>query len=49
MLERYLQELSKVKTLEPGEERELWRRFKLDQDYSARSRLIESYQPLVFK
>lgn len=49
MLERYLQELSKVKTLEPDEERELWRRFKLNQDYSARSRLIESYQPLVFK
>lgn len=48
-MERYLRELSKVKTLEPDEEQKLWRLFKFFHDDSARSRLIESYQPLVFK
>ncbi len=48
-MEKYLRELSKVKTLEPDEEYDLWRRFKMFHDASARSRLIESYQPLVFK
>ena len=48
-MERYLRELAKVKTLEPDEEQNLWLRFKIFHDDSARSRLIESYQPLVFK
>ncbi len=48
-MERYLRELSKIKTLEPAEEIGLWQRFKQHQDTSARLRLIESYQPLVFK
>ena len=48
-LEEYLKELNKVKLLEPETERELWRKFKLHQNSAARQRLIESYQPLVFK
>ena len=48
-VERYLRELAKVRTLEPDEEKNLWRLFKIEHDCSARSRLIESYQPLVFK
>lgn len=49
MFEEYLRELDKVKLLEPDEERELWRRFKIENDRSARLKIIESYQPLVFK
>ena len=48
-MERYMRELAKVKTLEPDEEKYLWRQLKSFNDHSARSRLIESYQPLVFK
>lgn len=48
-MERYLSELAKIKTLEPEEERELWRRLKFDRDEAARLKIIESYQPLVFK
>ena len=44
-----MRELAKVKTLEPDEEKNLWRQLKSFNDLSARSRLIESYQPLVFK
>lgn len=49
VLDEYLQELNKVKLLYPDEERELWSAFKLQQDSSARRRIIEAYQPLVFK
>ena len=49
MFEDYLRELDKVKILEPDEESELWRRFKIENDRSARLKIIESYQPLVFK
>lgn len=49
MFEDYLRELDKVKILEPDEESELWRRFKNENDRSARLKIIESYQPLVFK
>ena len=45
----YIDELKRVKLLEPEEEQELWRRFKAEGDEEARARLIESYQPLVFK
>lgn len=48
-LDQYLQELNKVELLELSEETSLWERFKLHGDMKARSRLIESYQPLVFK
>ena len=48
-LEEYLVELQKVKILSPNEEKELWQRFKIHQEAAARQKLIESYQPLVFK
>lgn len=49
MIQQYLEELSKVQLLLPAEEVLLWKRFKLDKSREARQRLIESYQPLVFK
>ncbi len=48
-MQDYLRELSRVELLEKDEEEELWRRCKEDGDIRARQRLIESYQPLVFK
>ena len=48
-LEEYLRELNKVKLLTPEEEKRLWESFKLRQDGTARRRIIEAYQPLVFK
>ena len=48
-LSEYLQELNKVQLLDPVEEQHLWRAFKEEQDEGARHRLIEAYQPLVFK
>ena len=48
-LEDYIQELNRIKLLEPEQEAELWRAFKDHQDEDARRRLIQSYQPLVFK
>ena len=45
----YLRELNKVKLLERDEEQSLWQRFKDTDDMAARQKLIESYQPLVFK
>ena len=48
-LEEYLQELNKIKLLDPEKEQALWRSYKLEQDEEARCLLIESYQPLVFK
>lgn len=49
MLQEYLQELSKVSLLSEEEERELWQKFKEEDDLSSRAHLIESYQPLAFK
>jgi RNA polymerase sporulation-specific sigma factor len=49
VLTRYLQELQKVHLLAPDEERLLWQRFRTDGDTDSRLRLIEAYQPLVFK
>ena len=48
-LEEYLIELQKVAILSPVQEQELWRQFKIHQNTTARQKLIESYQPLVFK
>ena len=48
-LEEYLNELQKVAILSPVQEQELWRQFKIHQNTAARQKLIESYQPLVFK
>jgi RNA polymerase sporulation-specific sigma factor len=49
MIEAYLHELSKVRCLQPREEEELWIRFKEEGRVDARAKLIESYQPLVYK
>lgn len=48
-LDRYISELNKVRLLDYDEEQELWRSYKEDGSQQARVRLIESYQPLVFK
>ena len=48
-LDRYIAELNKIKLLEYREEQELWRQYKDQGSTQARSCLIESYQPLVFK
>lgn len=49
MFEDYIQELRRVRTLTPAEEQQLWERYKRHGDRAARARLIEAYQPLVFK
>ena len=48
-LEEYLSELEKVEMLSLEEERRLWQAFKECGERTARQRLIEAYQPLVFK
>lgn len=45
----YLTELNKIRILAVDEERRLWRQYKDKGDLAARARLIEAYQPLVFK
>jgi RNA polymerase sporulation-specific sigma factor len=49
LIQQYLTELSKINLLEPAEEDALWKRFKLERSRESRQRIIESYQPLVFK
>lgn len=49
MLEQYLEELKKIELLTPEEERALWIAYKDKGDGDSRRRLIEQYQPLVFK
>lgn len=48
-LKQYLSELNKVRLLEPEEEQQLWLAYKKTESLECRRRLIESYQPLVFK
>ena len=48
-LDDYMKELNEVSLLSSEEEAALWRAFKEHGDQQARRRLIESYQPLVFK
>ncbi len=48
-LEDYIRELKKIELLAPEEEARLWRAYKGRHDEDARARLIQSYQPLVFK
>ena len=45
----YLAELKKVQVLSPETESGLWQSYKEDGNLESRCRLIESYQPLVFK
>jgi RNA polymerase sporulation-specific sigma factor len=49
LIQQYLSELAKIQLLEPSEENLLWKQFKLEQSRKSRQRIIESYQPLVFK
>lgn len=49
ILSQYLAELKNIRILRPEEERALWREYKEDGNLESRRRLIESYQPLVFK
>jgi RNA polymerase sporulation-specific sigma factor len=49
MLNDYLKELNKVSLLSLDEERKLWCAYKEHGDAVSRQRLIESYQPLVFR
>lgn len=48
-LDKYLAELNKIELLEYQEEQELWHAYKECGSQQARKKLIESYQPLVFK
>ncbi len=48
-LQDYLAEVTKIKLLDPAEERTLWERYKQQQDLDSRRRLIEHYPPLVVK
>lgn len=49
MIEAYMNELSKVRVFTQDEEAESWRRYKKEDDVEARARIIEAYQPLVYK
>jgi RNA polymerase sporulation-specific sigma factor len=49
MFEDYLRELQRVALLRPAEESGLWQAFRATADLDSRQRLIEAYQPLVFK
>ena len=49
MLTSYLEELKKITLLTREEEQTLWRAYKEQGNMQARARLIEQYQPLVFK
>jgi RNA polymerase sporulation-specific sigma factor len=49
LLETYLKELQQIKLLDPEEERALWRSYKDQGSQESRRRLIEQYQPLVFR
>ncbi len=49
VLSQYLAELRKIRLLDIDEERRLWKAYKETGDLDSRRRLIEQYQPLVFK
>lgn len=49
MFGEYLKELQKVELLSPAEEQQHWHRYRHRADPGSRLRLIEAYQPLVFK
>lgn len=48
-LKQYLGELKKVRLLTADEEQLLWQNFKETDNLDCRRKIIESYQPLVFK
>ncbi|NLW47526.1 MAG: sigma-70 family RNA polymerase sigma factor [Firmicutes bacterium] len=49
MIQDYLAELSKISLLSQTEEQLLWAKYKIENSREARQRIIESYQPLVYK
>ncbi|TMJ13274.1 MAG: sigma-70 family RNA polymerase sigma factor [Bacillati bacterium ANGP1] len=49
MLTAYLKELQKIALLRPEDEQQLWYQYRIQKDAESRLRLIEAYQPLVFK
>ena len=49
MFSEYMKKLSAVEKLRPEEERALWHAYKECGDEGARRRIIEAYQPLVFR
>jgi RNA polymerase sporulation-specific sigma factor len=49
LIQQYLAELSKIRLLSQAEESLLWENFKVAKSREARQRIIESYQPLVYK
>ncbi len=49
MLAEYLKELQKVELLTADLEQQCWHRYRTHGDAESRLRLIEAYQPLVFK
>lgn len=49
IFEQYLAELKKIDLLEPEQEALLWQEYKVGGDLDSRRKLIEHYQPLVFK
>lgn len=49
MLRSYLEELQKITLLKPDEEKRLWMAYKDEGCMDSRGRLIEQYQPLVFR
>lgn len=49
LFEQYLTELKNIRLLSPMEEQTLWQAYKTQGNLESRRRLIEQYQPLVFK
>src|SRR5207249_4001221 len=49
VLTAYLKELQKIALLRPEDEQQLWYQYRIQKDAESRLRLIEAYQPLVFK
>ena len=49
MIKAYMNELSRVRILSPDEETDCWKKYKQYDSVEARARIIEAYQPLVYK
>lgn len=49
VLNQYLKELKKIQLLSREEEQKLWFAYKEQNDLDSRSKIIQHYQPLVFK
>ena len=49
MLSQYIKEISKIELLSEEEEKNLWKEYKEQNDLNCRLKIIEAYQPFVFK